>query len=288
MFQTAARRGFVRGFTLVELLVVVSIIAILVAMLLPAVQSAREAARQVQCKNNLKQLALAMDQHVTATGRYPSNGWGHTYLGDADFGTDGQQPGGWIYNILPYIEQQALHDVGQGLDPDTKSQAMVSVVQTPLTFLRCPTRGAVALAPSRSGGVKNSAGDIDPNLDGVLVARTDYAVNEGDCFVTTVPFPADSPDLVAYTAQMDGICYQRSQMIQPATIEDGLSNTYLIGEKFVSSLYYDNWSDLGYDQSMMCGDSVDIGRWVLATPLRDYDEDYYNTTTPAGITAAPC
>ena len=72
---------------------------------------------------------------------------------------------------------------------------------------------------------------------------------------------------------MDGICYQRSQL-QPASIEDGLSQTYLVGEKFVSQRYYENYSDLGYDQSMMSGDSFDIGRWVLTTPLQSYDEPY--------------
>jgi hypothetical protein len=72
---------------------------------------------------------------------------------------------------------------------------------------------------------------------------------------------------------MNGIGYQRSQ-VRPAMIEDGLSETYLIGEKFVSRLYYDDWFDLGYDQSMFSGDSFDVGRWVLGTPLQDCDEPY--------------
>ena len=146
MFQTAPG-GRRRGFTLVELLVVITIIGVLIALLLPAVQSAREAARQTQCQNNLKQLALAIDQHVTATGRYPSNGWGHTYIGDADRGSDDKQPGGWIYNVLPYLEQQGLRDVGQGLDPTAKSQAMLAVVQTPLSIVRMPDAGCRGAGP---------------------------------------------------------------------------------------------------------------------------------------------
>lgn len=273
MFKAAARRGPVRAFTLVELLVVITIIGILVSLLLPAVQAAREASRQTQCQNNLKQLALAIDNHLSSSERYPSNGWGHYYIGDPDYGTDDRQPGGWIYNILPYIEQQSLREKGRGMAPAAKSQAMLNVVQSPLIVVRCPSRGGAILAPSRPGGVFNSSGQVDSVLDGVLVARSDYAINEGDFYLTTAPIDPKSPTWTTYNKQMNGIGYQRSQ-VRPAMIQDGLSQTYLIGEKFVSRLYYDNWSDLGHDQSMFSGDSFDVGRWVIGTPLQDCDEPY--------------
>src|SRR3954462_10719150 len=108
-----ARRARESGFTLVELLVVIAIIGILVALLLPAVQAAREAARRNQCKNNLKQLSLACLLHVDTQKYLPSGGWNDRYTADLNRGYGAKQPGSWYYNILTYIEEQALRDLGK-------------------------------------------------------------------------------------------------------------------------------------------------------------------------------
>src|SRR5579863_4475370 len=98
-----------RGFTLVELLVVITIIGILIALLLPAVQAARESARRIQCENNLKQLSLGMLDFESENKRFPSGGWGYCWVGDPDRGlSPPNQPGGWQFQILPYIEQKNL------------------------------------------------------------------------------------------------------------------------------------------------------------------------------------
>lgn len=102
--------AFGGGFTLVELLVVIAIIGVLVGLLLPAIQAAREAGRRLTCSSHLKQLALGMIVHENSLKFFPTGGWGCQWTGDADRGFDKRQPGGWTYNVLPFIEQRSLHD----------------------------------------------------------------------------------------------------------------------------------------------------------------------------------
>src|SRR5579864_7141647 len=95
-----------RGFTLIELLVVISIIAVLIALLLPAVHQAREAARRTQCKNNMKQLGLAMFNYESTYGQFPIGGlWGvdSTYT----IGLYGQS---WGQALLPFHDQGNIYN----------------------------------------------------------------------------------------------------------------------------------------------------------------------------------
>jgi len=107
--QKHLRRRFFAGFTLIELLVVIAIIAILIALLLPAVQQAREAARRTQCKNNLKQLGLAMHNYHDVHGLFPHNH--NRYLND-QANIPGDRTGGfsWLVYALPYLDQAPLYN----------------------------------------------------------------------------------------------------------------------------------------------------------------------------------
>ncbi len=167
------------GFTLVELLVVITIIGILIALLLPAVQAAREAARQTQCKNNLKQLALGCLQHEQTHGFLPTGGWGSGWIGDPDLGFDRAQPGGWLFNILPYIEQQALHDLGQGGNFAGRGQ----MAATPLVVVQCPTRRPAIAYPNLNPSFVNLPAANTPGS----VGRTDYAACAGDGYDYCAP-----------------------------------------------------------------------------------------------------
>ena len=135
------------AFTLVELLVVITIIGILIALLLPAVQAAREAARRTQCANNLKQIGLATSSFESSCGHLPPDGWGIIWLGDPDHGRDWKQPGGWIYNLLPFVEQQGLHDLQSGQTGSARAAAAAQMLATPLAFVNCPSRRPLAPYP---------------------------------------------------------------------------------------------------------------------------------------------
>src|SRR5205085_2945310 len=90
------------------------IIAILIALLVPAVQKVREASSRTQCQNNLKQIGLAIHNNVDLIKAFPSGGWGWNWVGVPDRATGPDQPGGWLYNILPYIEQGNVRKLGVG------------------------------------------------------------------------------------------------------------------------------------------------------------------------------
>lgn len=281
------------GFTLVELLVVVNIIAVLIALLLPAVQSAREAARQIQCQNNLRQLALGALSHEQVHSHYPAGGWGWCWVGDADRGFGPSQPGGWIYNSLPFIEQETLHDLGRGQNNSGKQAAAVKLVQTPISFLNCPSRRRSILYSQNANGtmVSFNAGGINLPASNCKVARSDYACNAGTTSVADFAGPADLSigDLLTKPAssstyyswptvgQYDGMIYCRSA-VRANEVTDGTSNTILYGEKYLSPDYYTTGKDTADNENMYAGFDNDICRWTYGVLLPMQDRAGYTNS----------
>ncbi|MDC0935451.1 DUF1559 domain-containing protein [Pirellulales bacterium] len=167
------------GFTLVELLVVIAIIGVLAGLLLPAVQAAREAARRTECRNHLKQLSLGVLQHHTAHSRYPTGGWVCRMVGDPDAGYGVDQPGGWYYNILDYMELGNVRAQGAGEPGNRKRRIWRRAVETPVEIAFCPSRRPPAAYPHPPYYQGASWDNIPPTR---AVARNDYAINAGDTF----------------------------------------------------------------------------------------------------------
>ena len=137
-----------RGFTLIELLVVIAIIAILIALLLPAVQQAREAARRTQCKNNLKQMGLALHNYMDVAGRLPPAGIHNVGIAAGTFSSrsDSTSYGpSWITLSLPYFEQANLY--AQYNFSSLRARDNPAVVSVKLTAVQCPSDAASEAAP---------------------------------------------------------------------------------------------------------------------------------------------
>jgi prepilin-type N-terminal cleavage/methylation domain-containing protein len=224
-----------RGFTLVELLVVIAIIGILVALLLPAVQAAREAARRTQCTNQLKQIGLAWQNHHDTFKHFPTGGWGWGWQGDPDRGYDEKQPGGWVYNILQFMELGNLREMGRGMADPQKRIALTELSKIQPGDFICPSkRKAEATAPKDHWAPRNCNFTI-----GQLAGKSDYAACSGNPAVpeadTNAEGPAsftvaDSP-LWTWSKPHNGICSLRSK-VRHKDITDGSSKTFMVGEKY--------------------------------------------------------
>ncbi len=200
------------GFTLIELLVVIAIIAILVALLLPAVQQAREAARRSQCKNNLKQIGLAIHNYHDTANCFPMSA-NHRVAGNNGFS--------WIAMSLPHMEASNLYNKLNFNRPliDTSGGNNRQLIQTPLPLLLCPSDPTPAVRRDLAAWWA-WPGEPSPTVganQGGPAGVTTYMGYQGDWF------DSDPPDGV----------FERSpaRLVTFRHVTDGLSNTMIVGER---------------------------------------------------------
>jgi prepilin-type N-terminal cleavage/methylation domain-containing protein/prepilin-type processing-associated H-X9-DG protein len=325
MRQGSRNEAARHGFTLVELLVVIAIIGVLVALLLPAIQAAREAARRSQCVSQLKQIGLAFANHEAALKAYPTGGWGWGWMADPDGGTLDGQPGGWTYQILPYLEGANVAQVGKGMTFALKQVELHRIKTTPVPMFNCPSRRP----PILSYGPEASTNVPNPPGFNFLVAKTDYAGNGGSlspadgyptgfgwyygppvsCLNTYPDCPwgsyTEENILLHRLGAADGITLPRFA-VELKTVTDGTSNTIACAEKYLRSDLIESGgavTDVCADNNALWGGyDWDTIRWMttragltpqyLPRPDSQYDPNtcvkYFGSAHSTGFNAAYC
>ncbi|MCC9607968.1 DUF1559 domain-containing protein [Blastopirellula sp. JC732] len=215
--QTAAAR---RGFTLVELLVVIAIIGVLIALLLPAVQQAREAARRMQCRNNLKQMGLALHNYHDIHGSFPAGYYRHN--DDSSVSAFNGPGWGWGAMILPQIEENNRFD---GLSPNTRpasdDASILTYSQSPISAYRCPSTPGGDLNESLPSSSTVPAHGLS-TYKGVFGDRN-----------TQASYSSTLPNCSYYAGScVDGGngVFSPNSKVRFRDITDGTTNTVMVGE----------------------------------------------------------
>ncbi|MGP0068324.1 MAG: DUF1559 domain-containing protein [Isosphaeraceae bacterium] len=228
---TSPRRS---GFTLIELLVVIAIIAVLIALLLPAVQAAREAARRAQCTNNLKQLALGIQNYLSQTNAFPPLFTNFNLPGSLAGPSDsnGSWPLNWAVFLLPFYEQGPLYNAANFSYGAQDAPNLSTLTIVNINSLICPSED-MSTGPWVSTNRANYRANFEgpPSMlswSGPIVVMTPNG--------TSTPWRTQQPSVYP--------SYVNSNMgsVGMQSITDGTSNTAALSEKLMGTAGYGNSS----------------------------------------------
>lgn len=242
------RSSIQSGFTLVELLVVIAIIGILVGLLLPAVQAAREAARRMSCSNNLKQLGLAAHNHESTHKKLPA-----AYTQHRIPAPSGPFQGHSVfYFILPFMEQ---NNVFNSMDREVPHNNRATAPEMGMSAAFIPT----FLCPS----------DVLPDspitwpITGTPIqfyGRTSYKANAGSRPIFATSSTNDGVFMCVGPAARRAPSAPMGAEIKFGDITDGLSNTFMFGERSHLDNNFDSFTNAGFSSDTIAGWS----RWYPA------------------------
>lgn len=248
-------------------------------------------------------MGLAVQSHLNEQKYFPTGGWGYKWTGDADRGFGRRQPGGFFFNLLPFMEFKSVHDMCR----NTKTTAGMGMAKSAnaiaMGVFSCPSRRAPAIYPALCPAAVPDALTL-VNCASFNVAQDnlfhgDYKANAGHTTGVSdinlwhggpgswADAETNKPGAFDDNADNSGIVFQRSQ-VAVKDVVNGTAHTYIAGEKCLNPDKYgmivdaSNPRDYSDDQPILGADDYDIYAWGSVAPMRDRRGMSFTTVSPFG------